>query len=285
MEPGDTCDMPLQNFEKSEVLIIKQFKIFIVVPQFNSIKYPPSLIKESKRSMPTLESVQQLEKSKVCVEFALQKLEDVWNLEAALYSGATTLSEASLLMVSVKSMLEKIYRVLIPAAPSPAPAPTPAPAPEPEPSVIDQWITEVVDVCIYTENVVLNFSNKAGRTMPSVLPEAVKRISPKPIDVFALHNFAIEMKKIQSQLRNITNDVAFMYLTTHNHAVATLRSVPVPNIKETALVSYEALQKHIIDKLLDPMIHQCLQVAILGPEAAGKTALAQKIYQRFVHLI
>lgn len=279
--------MPLQNFEKNEVLIIKQFKIFIVVPRFNSIKYPPSLIKESKRSMPTLESVQQLEKSKVCVEFALQKLEDVWNLEAALYSGATTLSEASLLMVSVKSMLEKIYLVLIPAAPSPAPAPapTPAPAPEPEPSVIDQWITEVVDVCIYTENVVRNFSNKAGRTRPSVLPEAVKRISPKPIDVFALHNFAIEMKKIQSQLRNITNDVAFMYLTAHNHAVATLRSVPVPNIKETTLVGYEALEKHIIDKLLDPTIHQCLQVAILGPEAAGKTALAQKIYQRSDNLI
>ncbi|XP_078166220.1 putative disease resistance RPP13-like protein 2 [Carex rostrata] len=240
--------------------------------------------------MSTLERVKQVEKAKAFVEFALQKLDDVWNVEAALLSGATSLSEASNPMVSVKSMLGEIQLVLINAAlESPS---VPCLEDDYNKQVVSpdlmEWITAVADICICTERALFDFWHKAGRTIP-FLPEAVKRISTKPVDLFALNRLAIEMRKIQSQLYNITNHDALMYLTNHNHADATLQAFPPPalsspllNNDETDLVGYEALQKSIIDKLLDPSIPELLQVAILGPEAAGKTTLAQKIYQRIV---
>ncbi|KAF3338197.1 hypothetical protein FCM35_KLT17034 [Carex littledalei] len=243
--------------------------------------------------MPTVESVNQLEKAKACVEFALRKLEDVWNVEAALLSGATSLSEASVVMESVKSMLRKIQVVLLEAAPTPALCWKDDDDDDDQQGVgagVMKWITAVVDVCICIETVVTNFSNEVVRIIPiSSLPIAVQRISSKPVDLFALNRLAIEMKKIQSQLDNVTNNDPLMHLTIHNHADATLQAFwqrappsPLLNVDEMELVGYEALQKSIIDKLLDPTIPQCLQVAILGPEAAGKTTLAQKIYQRSV---
>ncbi|KAF3338191.1 Disease resistance protein RPP8 [Carex littledalei] len=224
--------------------------------------------------MPTLEIVKKLDKSIACVEFALRKLEDV--IETSSLSGATSLSEASYTMVPIKSMLREIQVVLVNAAPISTSVDASAGAG----TVIMEWITAVIDVCICTENAISNFSIEAGRTIQN-LPAAVRRISTKPVDLFALHTLAIEMKTIQSQLHKIiTNDDALMHLKTHNHVDATLRS-PVPNIEEMALVGYEALQKSIIDKLLDPTIPQLLKVEIQG-EAAGETALAQKIYQSIV---
>ncbi|XP_078166166.1 disease resistance protein RPP13-like [Carex rostrata] len=234
----------------------------------NFLHLPVSV--SSKKEMPYL-----FDKPNACVEFALRKLEDLWNLEATLLSGATSVSEAGDLMVSVKSMLLKINLVLV----------------DDDDDDDDQQgagagvmelITKVVDVCFCIELVLLNFSIEAGRTIPTQsLPEAVKRISTKPVDLFVLNRLANEMKDIQSQLLNIINDVSFMYLTNSNHADATLPAFPrsLLNIYEVELVGYEALQKSIIDKLLDPTILQRLQVAILGPEAAGKTALVEKIYQ------
>lgn len=241
--------------------------------------------------MPTFESLKELEKSIACVELAFRKLEDVWNIEAALLSGATSLSEASDSMVLVKSMLGEIQLVLVNSAiVSVAASCLKDDDDEEDASAgVREWITALVDVCICTERAVVNFSIEVGGIIPiSSFPGYVTRISPKPVDLFALNRLTIAMKKIQSQLHSITNHDALMHLINRNHPDATLRAFPtspILNVNETKLVGYEALQKSIIDTLLDPTIPQHLQVAILGPEGAGKTALAQKIYQRFVTFI
>ncbi|KAJ4730409.1 Disease resistance protein RPP8 [Rhynchospora pubera] len=110
----------------------------------------------------------------------------------------------------------------------------------------------------------------------SSLPEPVKRISTTPVNLFILHELGIEMSKIKSELEIIT---AFAHNSHLDDAAPSVVLSCFSNIEDMRLVGYEAPQKHIVEKLLDISIPQRLEITILGPEAAGKSTLAQCIYQ------
>ncbi|KAJ1701084.1 hypothetical protein LUZ63_000863 [Rhynchospora breviuscula] len=216
--------------------------------------------------MPRLESEKPHEKAKAFVNFALQKLEDVQDLEVASLSGATSMSEAPKLMGSVHKMLQKIQGVLA----NPA-----SYLKFDDDSSVQEWMAAVVDVSICTERAISNFLNEAGKSI-SFLPESVKRISTKPVNLFILHRLEIELSNIKSELQKITTAVA------HDPVDGPYESIvlsPSSNTEDVGLVGYEVHQKSIVEKLLDPSIPELLEISILGPEAAGKSTLALNIYQ------
>ncbi|KAJ4745651.1 hypothetical protein LUZ62_080056 [Rhynchospora pubera] len=218
--------------------------------------------------MPRLESESIFYKAKAFVEFALQKLEDVHNLEVASLCGATSLSEASKLMGSVHKMLLRIHGVLVNQASN---------LKIEDDSSVQEWMAAVIDISSSTERTIANFVNNAGKSIPiSSLPESVKRISTNPVNLFILHKLGIDMSKMESELKKISTDFA------HDPVDGAVRPIvlsPFPNSEDMGLVGYEVQKRRIVEKLLDPSISERLEIAILGPEASGKSTFAQNIYQ------
>jgi hypothetical protein len=206
------------------------------------------------------------------VEFVLRQFEDMKFLEATHLSGATSLSGVFHHMGSVENMLKRIRGALM----------NPEANWEEDYLNFEKWITELSDLSKHIEKAIFTFLEEIERT----IVVADKRISRKPVNFFALHNFDAEMSDIQKGLSKIYDDAGRYGIEIPGDgpkggAVTTPQPARSSAPRNIRVVGLESHKNCITERLLGGTLGSSV-VVLVGNHGSGKSILAENICQRYV---
>lgn len=200
------------------------------------------------------------------VKFAVRKIEDMLSSKAALLSGATELSGVLSELHTVQKMLKQLHSDIMNAQASWEDSQ------DTDPNVHDY---RKIGKC--TEAAIFTFMNKVVDIKPTTFAEIFKtsKSNPKPVNFFALYKLKVDICKIQLQVGTIN-------LGRHSDRANTQPDrQPPSNIDNIWPLDLEIYQKRILRRLVDQSIQARSIVQVVGTEGFAKTAVAEKIYQRF----